>query len=61
MTEQHLTATCRPGTAECCRYLAVGASGWLCLKLDASLRAHRDARVAAGTMRARGDNCPGVA
>lgn len=60
MTEDHVTSTCQPGKLECCRYLALGAGGWQCLKLDDAMRSLLDARVAAGTIRARGDNCPGV-
>jgi hypothetical protein len=51
---------CRLGTGSpCCRYLAAGAEGFGCLKLDPKLKAKIDARVAAGTFNAKGDNCPG--
>jgi hypothetical protein len=55
----HLTAVCRPGAgADTCRYLTV-AEGWSCAKWT-SMHAMIDDRVAAGTMGAQGDNCPGI-
>jgi hypothetical protein len=51
---------CRVGTGSpCCRYLAGDAQGFKCLKLDPGAKTHIDARVAAGTFNAKGDNCPG--
>lgn len=49
---------CKPGTAECCRYLTMAPDGWSCEKFT-GLKNILDARVAAGTIRAVGDNCPG--
>lgn len=44
--------------AQCCRYLTMSARGWCCEK-NTDLAAVIDARVAAGTFTARGDNCDG--
>jgi hypothetical protein len=58
--DAHLRAHCKPGAgAACCRYLAMGASGWGCAKLEPAMAAFIDRRVALGTMIARGDNCEG--
>lgn len=57
---EHVTAVCRPGTAECCRYLTADASGWSCAKLT-SVRPMIDMRADAGLMRATSDNCEGRA
>lgn len=54
---------CRPGAgADTCRYLVgdiIGGAGLHCAKFQPQLAARLDARVAAGTFIARGDNCPG--
>lgn len=51
---------CKAGQgADCCRYLTRSAYGYECLKLR-PLGAVLDARVAAGAMVARGDNCAGI-
>lgn len=56
---EELKTLCRIGEgAACCRYLAADAGGMECLK-HTRLRATVDARVAAGTFTAQGDNCPG--
>lgn len=55
----HVETVCQPGKPACCRYLVVGSGGFECAK-HTSLRALLDSRVAAGTMRAVGDNCKGV-
>jgi hypothetical protein len=52
----HVTRVCQPGTTVCCRYLAMGAKGWECLK-GTSLQPTIDARVE--QMNAQGDNCDG--
>lgn len=57
--DAHVEATCKAGQIGCCRYLAMGAGGWSCEK-HSEMRAHLDARVAAGTIRATGDNCDGL-
>lgn len=44
--------------ADTCRYLAMGASGWSCVK-NSELQWQLDARAA--TMSAKGDNCEGRA
>ena len=56
--KEHITAVCKPGSSECCRYL-VATTAFACAKLEPSLKAEMDRRVAAGTMNAKGDNCPG--
>jgi hypothetical protein len=60
ITEEHVRTVCQPGTTKCCRYLTMSPKGWSCEK-HGSFRALLDARVAADTMRARGDNCEGRA
>jgi hypothetical protein len=45
--------------ARCCRYLTMSPRGWSCEKRHAMGRT-LDARVAAGRMNARGDNCEGL-
>jgi len=59
MTEQYVEATCKPGSENCCRYLAMGSNGWECLKCS-SLKETLDERVAKRTMNAKGDNCEGI-
>ena len=55
------TSTCKVGQgAACCRYLAMGPNGWSCEK-HSEMGRYLDQRVAAETMNARGDNCPGRA
>lgn len=47
------------GGADCCRYLvAIGGQGLRCGKLT-GLKDMIDQRVANGTYKAMGDNCPG--
>ena len=58
LSDEHVLDVCKPGTTECCRYLCMGAGGWACAK-HTSLMETIDSRVAAGTMRAVGDNCEG--
>lgn len=58
INEDLVKETCKPGTKDCCRYLMMG-SGWECAKLT-GLKYLLDARVAEGSIRAVGDNCPGV-
>lgn len=51
---------CKLGRMEkCCRYLAVGAKGFTCLKGNTILKAELDERVRENTINARGDNCVG--
>lgn len=45
---------------KCCRYLAIGAEGLLCVKHVPPIRATIDQRSKANTMTARGDNCEGL-
>lgn len=60
MNEQHLNEVCRPGQgAISCSYLGMGGAGWRCLKIHDGLKDAIDARRAANTMRAMGDNCEG--
>src|SRR5262245_18136903 len=59
-TDFHTRTVCRIGQgADCCRYLTMSPGGWSCQKLT-GLKAELDRRVAAGTMVARGNNCPGL-
>jgi hypothetical protein len=55
----HLINVCEVAMEACCRYLVVGPGGFACAK-HTDLRAIIDKRVAAGTFRAQGDNCPGL-
>jgi hypothetical protein len=59
MQDEFVNSTCKPLTTECCRFLGMSAHGWQCLKLT-ELAQKINQRVAAGTFRATGDNCPGV-
>lgn len=60
MTEEFVKAMCKPGRgAETCRYLGMGAGGWRCLKFT-TLREYIDNRAASGSLKAMGDNCPGL-
>ncbi len=59
ITETHLKEVCQPGTTECCRYLTMGRNGFSCEKHTPEINKLLDARVAAGTIRATGDNCGG--
>ncbi len=49
---------CKPGKPDCCRYLAL-RDGMCCVKTHDGLKKMLDDRVAAGTIRATGDNCIG--
>lgn len=58
--DAHMLTVCRIGHgAACCRYLTCSARGFECQK-HSDLRALLDARVAAGQMTSRGDNCDGI-
>lgn len=58
--ETYVERCCKRGMgAECCRYLALGRQGWACLK-HTTFKAGLDARVAADTILAQGDNCDGL-
>jgi hypothetical protein len=59
MTDAYLKRNCKPGTAECCRYLVCGGDGFECAKLT-DMKAYLDQRVVEGTIRAVGDNCKGL-
>jgi hypothetical protein len=60
ITPEYANTTCLMGEGSlCCRYLVAPPSGLSCAKLDADVSAIINARYAAGTMAARGDNCPG--
>ncbi len=63
LPEAHVAAVCKPGTPACCAYLAMGrgAPRRFCAKGagEQDLRAAIEARLAEGTMGARGDNCSG--
>lgn len=60
--ESRVRAICKLGHGfDCCRYLIADGSGFHCAKHSAALAAELDRRVAAKTMTARADNCPGYA
>lgn len=60
MTDDYVKSACKLGCGKyCCRYLAMDADGWDCLKLT-PMRKMLDERVRLGTIRATGDNCVGV-
>lgn len=50
---------CKPGSDQCCRFLAMDKYGWDCLKFS-TLAGALNKRVAGGNMKAKGDNCPGI-
>lgn len=55
----HVETVCQPGRPACCCYLIMGPDGFECAK-HTSFKVLLDNRVAAGTMRAVGDNCKGM-
>ena len=56
---EFVAMTCRPGSSQCCRYLARSpAVGWVCVKWT-QYREILDKRVVEGTINATGDNCEG--
>ena len=59
LTKEHMAEFCQPHTgATTCRYLAFSTS-WECLKLT-YFKENLDERVKNNTIRAKGDNCPGL-
>lgn len=57
--EDYIDNVCKMGQREdTCAYLALGRNGFECAK-DSELRLYIEHRLAAGTLRAKGDNCPG--
>ena len=60
MKKAFVMATCAPSSGPAtCSFLLMGADGWHCAKEEAGLRAQIEQRRAAGTMKAKGDNCSG--
>lgn len=59
ISEEHLLNVCKRGQKECCAYIGFGPDGWECLKVKPGMKATIDARLAEGSMRAKGDNCAG--
>lgn len=57
MPIEHVNEVCRIGTEECCAFLTV-SEGFECAK-GSPIEAVIWGRLAAGTMRATGDNCDG--
>jgi hypothetical protein len=56
----HVEKVCKPGQPGCCAYLASAAPPtFFCAKGVPSLLAVVQARLEAGTLGARGDNCAG--
>jgi hypothetical protein len=61
ITEAKVAADCRPGKgADTCAFLVLNGGGWHCGKTDRNVVAAIRARLEAGTMNARGDNCEGA-
>lgn len=61
MIAGYIADTCKAGQGPAtCRYITMGADGWACAKLLPLLKATIDNKVSRGTMKAQGDNCPGV-
>lgn len=59
--DRRLKSLCRVGEGErCCRWLARGWNGYFCAKLDRGVAPYIAERFAAGTLGAKGDNCPGL-
>lgn len=60
ITEEHVNRVCLFGQGpKTCRYLAVGPSGWACMKADGNAASRIDLRVIVGEHVAKGDNCDG--
>lgn len=62
ITKIYVEEICKIGQGKaCCRYLLMvaGRGGFSCGKLDPEFKATLDARVAAKTINAQGDNCAG--
>ena len=60
ITKEYMDEVCKMGQgADCCRYITVGAEGFLCAKDDPYLKPAIDRRVI--QMTAKGDNCDGWA
>lgn len=58
----HVIDVCKIGQGSgTCRYITMSSSGWECGKLTPWIRALLDERVESNTIRAKGDNCDGVA
>lgn len=60
ISEEHVQSTCKPGQGEeTCAFLTMAPDvGWQCAKgewVESAIRA----RLFAGTMKSRGDNCAG--
>ena len=57
--QKHVGETCKIGQRdECCRYLAAGPKGFVCLK-NSELEDTIDMKVANDEMSAKSDNCGG--
>lgn len=60
ITDDRLREICKLGKgAKCCRYLACGANGFICLKNQPEA-ATIALRIKQGTFNATGDNCDGL-
>jgi len=59
--EEHLANVCKRGQGEaCCRYAALTpGTGYTCEKFT-DLGPYLNQRLAAGQLRSKGDNCPGL-
>ncbi len=61
LTEDHVRKTCKPGQGDAyCAFLVNGPGGWQCAK-NTGLHPMIAERLKSGTMRAKGDNCDGMA
>lgn len=60
-SDPRLKSLCHVGDGEnCCRWLARASRGFFCAKLDTDLAPLIEQRFADGSLRARGDHCPGL-
>jgi hypothetical protein len=59
INDAHLATACHPGKGETtCAYLTFGPGGWCCAK-KSDLQQMIELKLAAGTIRAKGNNCSG--
>jgi len=57
----HVAEFCRPGYGKnTCRYIASDSDGWICVKHMPSVASVINMRIITDSMRAQGDNCPGL-
>ena len=61
IARDYVTRVCQPTQPTSCAYLLIGPDGWECAKDYAGMARMIADRLAAGTMCATGDHCPGWA